>query len=439
MRRYLVIILVFCTSLLAQEERIRVRFLDGSVKEAYVIKADAAGVDLKLLPEDITARFRWEELSPESARSIKSSYLDVKPRPEVPKPERPEGLTVKGVRIITKDGRVLEGIIRQELSTPQQLFLKNARWSKLIKRSDVEKIMEVELALTDVYTPQEVYVILSGRIVPRDAQGYERLAEELVRIGLPERSHTAFKIAQILRDPSMPEHRLYRDLERLRAEVKEVSLKESIYHLQELSLLGRYEQILEGLDKVEEKLPNLKELKRIRSYVSNLRQLSLEEQIISEWYRVAEALILQKAVDRNLGFDPATTFVKEEIQKEVVKRVGGRFNIGSDDPTLKLIWSKRPTSTQHKISYDGATWLVEKPGLVALKQEWWSKASNTLRYKYLKGLYVENYMEAIKVFHKNCSTCGGQGIVDRKDYPESLDGICPGCKGLKKHRVVFYR
>ena len=90
------------------------------------------------------------------------------------------------------------------------------------------------------------------------------------------------------------------------------------------------------------------------------------------------------------------------------------------------------------MSYDGATWLVERPDL-GDAEAWWRDADNNARFRLLKGMYVESAMHVLKMLEKSCSTCGGVGILADASYSVSLSPTCPSCRGLKHDRCIVYR
>jgi tetratricopeptide (TPR) repeat protein len=428
---FMVLLVVFS---LGQEEKCTLRFLDGTLKTGYLIKIDRKGIKFRPEGTKVAIRFGWEELAPECAEELKKKYLRVEPLPKK--------FALDGVKIITKDGKELKGIIIERFSTDEEIFIKSAQVSKFIKRHEIKEIHKTKLDPLEVYTSEELSKILYDRILPSDAEGYERLAEEFKKLKLEAEAVRAYKLSLALRKEDFPQGRLYKDLLKLRERIANIALKETLYQAQEEYLLGEYEKVLERLNKVQEsliKLPLrdeiLHELKRIRVELNLLREITKDQKIISEYSRTIDALILAKAISRELSCKEAEWYVENRLKGEVEGLIAHRFNI--DKESIKIIWEKRSRFGLKKLSYGKASWLLTDPAPKE-KERFWETLENNLRFNYLKGLYIQRYMEVVKVLQKNCACCGAKGVIKVSHQGEKALQ-CPSCRGKKFFRIIIYR
>lgn len=414
--------------------RERVRFLDGKAEVCEIVSADAEGLSLKLegLPRPV--RFRWWQLDPEDAASLRARMLGGK----ATRTEPPAGsdLSVPGVRLRTHDGKTYEGVLLSG-APARDLWIKNSEGKYTVPVETVESREDVRLDLRRVYVPEEVVGILMGRLKPSTAEDYDKLGAELLRARLQERALAAFKMAELLRHPDWPESRMHAELVRLRDRIEDLAVRRSVYQAQESYLAGDYDATLAQIEAVEKALAEapdsgsvLAELRRLRAQIQDYRGRARDERIVQETWRTMEAFLKTRAMDRALPWADARSFAEDAIWKEVFTHVRWRFNFSPDDKSVEVAWDRRPEDAFFKHSTDEASWFVLKPEVRSVA-DWWAAASDESRYKLLKGIAVEQHLRVIRTELKSCGTCGGTGLVD--------NAVCPACAGLKQQRILIYR
>lgn len=417
----------------AKGETIRVRFLDRHEEIVEVVDWNETGIRFRMKDVPQPVFFEWWKLDAKDAEILRKRYLGKSEAPADP------GLTLEGVRIQVS-GKTIEGIVLPD-APPDEIRIKNAEGTWIYKMADVTSKESVRLRLTQVYSEKELSKILIDRMPPVDAEDWDKLGVELLRLGLRDRAQAAINIAEILRRPELPEGQLYRDLVSLRRKLEDLSLQKSVYEVQEVFLAGQYDEALakiDGLERVVTDETLARDLRRIRTELQQLRDLSREEQIVAEWMRMTEVLLRTKAIDRTIGYRDAVSYVMNDLPAEVQKAVNERFHITGGDPSAKLVWEQRGQRTVLKHSYENGSWLVERAELGS-PESWWTASDDAARYRVLKGVAVEKHFVKIRTVEKNCPTCGGTGTVDTAKYPHATLGICPSCLGLKHERTVFYR
>ncbi len=346
------------------------------------------------------------------------------------------GVTVPGVRITTREGRIYEGLL---LPGPPRgdLRLKNVEGTFVIAEESIQSREEALLDLRRVYLPDEVLGILMGRIMPATPEDFDRLGTELLRVKLRERAVSAFRMAEMLRHPDASEARLHAELVKLRDRIGDLALRRTVYQAQESCLSGDYAAAVAQIGEVERTLVSLPdalellaEVRRLRTQVEEGRGRARDEGIVEETRCIIDASLKSLAMDRGLPLAAARAQVVESLPGEVLERVRRRYNFSPEDASAHAAWERRPEETRLRHSYERASWVVLQPG-AREPEGWWREASDETRYALLKGLYVEKHLLVIHSGLKSCGGCGGTGLAD--------DAACGVCAGFKAQRVVIYR
>lgn len=437
---------VCLSSASAQEEAPRdarqrlVRFIDGRAEHVEILNATKEHLLLRFRDVRQPVPVRWWEIEPSDARALQAELLGA-PSMQVEKPAA--GLhTLPGVRVVARDGKSYSGSLIPG-SGDEEIWIKSRDRRYVVLKKDIREMHEVALDVSEVYTDEELYDLLVRRLQPSSPEEWEKFGSELVRVRLGDRAVLAFRIAEMLRRPELPEGRLYRSLLQLRDALESISMKKAIHQIQEHYLVGEYDASLERIDRLEQELleagrgREVEEVRRLRGELHLLRDLSRSERIVVEWNRLVDALVRAKAFDRSLPFSAAREYLEKELGTEVEKRVSERFNLGPGDASARLVWDRRPEGV-NKHSYGEASWIAERMERGDV-EAWWSRADDRRRYEALMGMAVEKLYDVRQVVHKSCPECGGSGVVEPPRFPDRPAGQCPSCLGLQKHRVLIYR
>jgi hypothetical protein len=262
----------------------------------------------------------------------------------------------------------------------------------------------------------------------------------LIQAGIHDQALTALRISEILKRPESPEYGLYQSLNYLKELLVDLELKRSVYNVQQDLLLGRYEEALHVVQRIEEQAgaePGdtlSRDLTRVRAELVALRQLTREAQIVAEWDRTIESLILSKALNRTESLESAVDFIQGPIQGGIAEVVAARVNMSPSDSAVQDVWARRPGSRRIKHSYDEASPLANPEGLWR-HRELWAALDSAARFKLLKGIYVEKYMDVLSRVDKSCYQCGSLGSI----LERSRRVTCPICRGEGRIRVLVFR
>ncbi len=420
-----------------KQDRVRIRLLYGEPQDGLVVKVEKDGITLKLDYVNGPIKFLWAEIFPEDVEFIKYKYLK-----EIVK-DPPKEYTIPALKLTTNDGKVYEGLELKE-APPTEVWIKNVQGKFVIEKTNIKLKEAIRMELHKVYTEEEIYTLILGKLDPTTPADFEKLAHEFVRAKFPDKAIPLFKIAEVLRNPQYPENALYRDLINLRNNLDDINLKTMIHRIQEQALWSEYDRAIELIDQVERNLINkqdkklLDEIKRIRGQLYTLRQISKEEQIINEWYRTMEALVRTKAADFKSSFKEAKSYTEMTLKKEIIALIAEKFRLNKEDKSIELIWEARATDISLKHSYDETSWLIESP-MIGDPDDFWFKSPPDIRYKFIKGLFIERNMKDVSNDHKNCSTCGGAGKIEREKFNFPTSDRCPSCSGLRQFRILIYK
>jgi hypothetical protein len=162
-------------------------------------------------------------------------------------------LTVAGIRIRTREGRVYEGLL-QSGPTGGDLQVKNTEETLVVPEESVETRQPVRLDLRRVYRPSELLEILEGRGMPSSGEGFDRMEAGLLRAKLRERAVSAFRMAEILRHPEGAEAALLVQLARLRDRVEDLAIRRTVFQARESCLSGDYGLALAQLGELEKSI-----------------------------------------------------------------------------------------------------------------------------------------------------------------------------------------
>src|SRR3989304_7603823 len=103
------LLIALSATLFAQERggKVRIRFIDNTTLDGYVVEADNIGVMFYDTATTISTKFKWDELSPETAEELQTLYLGKKKDVETAE----QKLTLPAVRITTKNGDQFYGVL----------------------------------------------------------------------------------------------------------------------------------------------------------------------------------------------------------------------------------------------------------------------------------------------------------------------------------------
>ncbi len=427
--------------LLAQEgakgDAVQVTFLNQRREDATVYSWSEDGIRLKLDGVTSPVYFSWTQLDPGCSLELRQKFLG---KDETLQLED----MVTGFQLIPRNGVDFLPVPRIGLvvgmeipsADPALLKLKSRSQIWIFLREDLLYIKRVKVNRSNFLTESEKENEVLNRVRPGDASGWDEVGRELERLGLKDLAINAFRRAEILRRPDLPEGRLYGELAHLRKTLEASGLQIQVLRAQEFFLSGKIEPALEILQIVAQaaQAPPLRaRILQVSREIRSWWMSSMEEKLVQEWGRIMDSLIRMKVADRSVSLEEAVTYVGKNLMSDTGKLIRLRFQFSEGDPTPRKLWEDRSVSNVRKHSYGEGSWIRVRPEL-GNPEPWWKSAEDPARVAYLKGLSIEQNYQVLWAGEKNCSLCGGAGSILGTG---SRRKICGACRGLKSEKVVF--
>ncbi len=439
----LVVALIDPSMVLAQEghrgESVDVRFLNQREEVAIVDGWSDEGIRLKLEGISSSIYFSWSQLEPQCSKRLQRKFLGKGKTSRL-------GDRVPGYRVIDRKGidffpvphiEIVEGISVPS-SDPAVIRLKTGSRVRIFSRKDLVYIRQVSLDRSEVLTESERVGEVVNRVRPGDEKGWDEVGRELMQMGMKDRAIDAFRRAEVLRRPDLPEGKLYRDLIRIRRSLRLDQLKTEILRAQDFFLEQEFPSVLEILKVVGKAVKDYQVRSEIQRTGKEIRiwwRSSREEQIVVEWGRVIDSLIRSKVADRSITLTDAEAYLRTHLMSDTDRLIRLRFGFVKEDPDPVDLWEERSVADVRKHSFGEGSWVRVRPDL-GNPQEWWKNADDSFRVAYLKGLSIESVYRVLWTGKKHCSHCGGKGVV----FATGAQGsVCPTCRGLKIEKILFYR
>ncbi|MBI3099408.1 MAG: hypothetical protein HYY93_14450 [Planctomycetes bacterium] len=448
------------------EDQRTVEFANGQSRHG-VVTLDPAQTGIFFLQDGLETgmevHYDWADLSadtlvalgesgypvPQAARHLPSDTATVmEVRPVLP--------AVLGVKLTTKEGESVTGMIDAQFSTERIVHLLTPGGRRGPFPRDEVRMESVSLAPQLVYPPEELYRMLLSQGAPQTADDHRFLGDQCLKLGLREQALRHYGMYELLQARERPEGRVVDSLRRIRQDLADAVLRDELYTVGKHILDEEYDRALHELREATARgnAPEgvLAELNRVAAEVSLLRERTITERVIDSWEAFQDALLRSWAVDRGLAFADAFAATTRSATAEIRRRVAEKFSLSEE--AVARIWADRPSNRLHESSYGDGTWLVEMPDLGG-QEEWWTKATNDRRYAFLRAVHAEDQRRVIRTGHKGCTACGGTGL--RGEFrgeglpggaePPASGGVaagpgprsCPTCRGLRHERYVLYR
>jgi hypothetical protein len=456
------------------------RLRAGRTLHGEVVAADEQGVAVKRWDNGGAVFLPWISLSAGEARRLRGAFLRdaAAVRPTVP-----------GVRIITEQGAVVEGIVIEETSDRVVLKL-GARRPQVPARS-IRTRIDLDLDLEAVYTPEELVERKAAELDLATADGALALADYALSLRLPARARALYQEAATI-DPTRKEQidQLLADFDRRQREAEARKLRTD---LPVLAAAGKFEQVREALAKLNDAYAETEAAQGIedlvRTYEAEEEQYRknrdefLRAKIVPEWLHTMDALLRKKGGDRKETLEKARGWLDGELQTEIKGRLASKFGI--PDADVDKYWSERQMTQSRSASYGSGSWIVEggqsgevgggnrgstldrllggggrqgggnrggnpqqqqqKPKGYKLDtpEEWWTYATSLTRAEWLEAAFAEKALKVLQRKTKPCPQCSGQGTIIRMTIQagggtrEELP--CKRCHGSKNEITVVYQ
>lgn len=384
-------------------------------------------------------------------------------------------LEIDGVRVTSKDGTVLEGVLQKE--TAAELELKQRGKNVLVlPRSRVASVERARISVFSAYTPAELYEKRKAESAPKSAEAHYEIAQYCQKIGAyaAAKEHLA---AATEADPEFKSAgiRLQIDaLSRLVADQKLLALGETI---REQFRSGLYSKVIDGIATLEKEAPGSPVLDALarsgitKEKVASRRKSELARQVGTRWYQLARELCTRKSREPEITLAAAKAYVSKEMGEEIVAKIAEALSIDSGE--VRPLFAER-IGVKHVASYGSGTYLVEQKKKEGTRpapsrggsgggsdrrgggqsggnrrepqkpnaEDWWKSADLPERRDFILATYVEatGDFAVMRAEYDNCPKCGGRGYVVM--YVQGSDNTrfaCDRCWQCRTDKRIVFR
>jgi len=423
-----------------QVARFRLKRAPAEYWNGWILEYDHATLLFQRFGEGRKLTLEWSDVVDEDALALRRRF-----GLELPETEEPGHVAAH--RVHFRSGIRIEGLLVR-VDEQRRHWIKRDGVVVPFPGDQVVRVEEIRLYETDVYDPEELYVLRLLDRPPRTADEHVDLASYLYDIGNFERAREHYKMAIEMRGLLRPA--LEPRLERIRAYLAEAEAAAVFKKAKRRGLLhGDHEGAVALVEEFVARRPDVKrEGFRIIEEIEERRRTRMERRFPRYKHRAIDRAIRDYLVKRRPGCEEAMAWVRASLAEATEARVRRRLRLDEDEYRRLLAVPKR--GAPHWATYWSGTFVVGKRtrGRKADPEAWWAAYDDvTKRTTFLKAYAAEripDLFEVDRVVLRDCERCGGTGQVrkmafrapaGRNEWRET----CPRCHGARQDRGVGYR
>jgi hypothetical protein len=190
------------------------------------------------------------------------------------------------------------------------------------------------------------------------------------------------------------------------------------------------------------------------------------KKITQQCYNATKTFI-KKICGQEMSYQDAVSYINTMLYKQLVEKLSKENKITEED-VANIIRDRSPEKyadlPKRESSFGDGSWIVnaelqkqaasmtpeefaryqkrvraitEAKDKAAQKNEliapeyWWSKANETQKSAFLESLFIERYMYVIERKETPCSTCNGEGVINKN--------LCKRCWGVMVDISIIYK
>lgn len=466
-----------------------VQLKSGDTLVGVVEDAHEDGLVVRRLDNGGTLDLRWDQLSQESAGTIRTRFGLV---------TEDEGeMLVRAERIrFELAGGGSDEVVGMVVATdPSTITMLRRGMQFPIPRQQIRGRTTVEVPALDVYTRDGLYDRLLSEHDPGDdadkhilladaltqVRDYERAAQHLqqaVELGGGRQQNTLDgRIQRLVLFQSAADEREL--LDRIRAELARKDFAKGSELVQEF----------------EDTYPSGKlrtEFVSTRKRFEKARQRHLTTKLVDTWHKTAYALARAQAIDDEVSYDAAREYAENQMGQDIRARAVKVLRVGTDE--VEELWAGRlelrGVARTERYSYGEGSWLLGAGAILRgtehakrvgegksnesreldriasrvqrarertqraqrasgggqterdTPQDWWEDASTEQRLVWLRAYYAENSgdLEVQSAHVNKCVTCGGEGTLTQYATSGEAEKVeCPTCRATRYKRYIRAR
>lgn len=376
----------------------------------------------------------WQRLHPLCQNRIKQR-LGILEKPDV-------SHLIAGVKVYLKNGGIVYGKMIADQETQLLLQTSNNSAAVAVPKDNVYKIEPTQIAITTIYTPDQIYRNFQKDYDLQTADGNFKFAQFLVKSALYDRSEEHFQKAEQLQPTLSPAIAILRNkMNQARIQQKNESGLRKIKHYERNQ---RYEKALEVLEGLKAGL-STEEFDKTKSSILSGQKKYLEQQIGQEWFKKFPLKIARITRDRQVSLEEARKYVVTTMPQEITEELAQEYRIPSEQ--VEEFFKNRIAASPRRYSYGDGSFIVSTStatpdksyldGKLQIKfssaetqdnmdaTSWWQEASGMRRSEWLCAYYGENVLSG-EIISRQCSQCEGKGKYFRKKQAVTCN-VCHGC------------
>ena len=308
----IVILLVFSAYLNAET----IKLADGTIIQGTVVSGDEKGVEIKLIRNNATVNFAWNQLADKDRMEIRKRYgLEM--------PDYDLSITVTGDRIETFSGEAYVGKIETDTEDATRVYIywldeEGVKERKRVARQNIRDIYRnISIPAYILMPKEEVYELILEQHPPVSANDHYLLAMYCREIGFYEKGLEHVESAiEIDPDLAKTAAELKAKFEKL-ISAKEFSdtIKSVEVDIKKKKLTKAYMDILAL--QADEKVKEDDDLKNILSEVIIQWELKASEVVSREWFAAIKSYANKAARDREMDLNGARQYALGQMDKDI--------------------------------------------------------------------------------------------------------------------------
>jgi len=453
-RMFVLALLVLATVSLAEGERQILQFRLKKDPQApmrgWLLEYDQSGFRIQKLGNGPKVFVHWTELVEEDTRALR-----LKLKLDLSEDER-LGL-IDGHEIFFKGGLSERGLLVEHDKERKRYLVRMDGIVLPYPDDRIERVVEIKIKESEVYTEDEVYIRRLQRTPPSTAADHRILADYMYDIGNWEKSEEHYQQAIQLAP------QLRGELEGRLAEAKDYIEDEAAGRFFRkakslANLHGRFDLAIQMIEEHMGQFPGSKRRGlKVMDQIKERRQQKMEVLYHRTKSRALDKLITRYLRRQQPDIQTAMSWATSALKDEIEVFIRHRMNMSAEE--FERFTETRAKGSPHFATYWSGSFVISsraKKGKSSAKaargdpDTWWSSYADTKsRSTWLKAYVAErlDLFEIVQIRSTPCSRCGGTGRVKKMSFKglKALSGghewmeICPRCFGARSDRGVAYR
>jgi len=438
---------------------------NGTYLSGEIVTSDEYGVEFKCWDTNGILRFKWHHFNDEESSRLKN-ILSLSPLVR-------DAYNIDGHKIYLKSGAVYEGATLEKSST--HLKVKTITGIKNIPITDVLRQDDIKIDPLKIYTAQEWYIEKAKAFDLKNAADNFELAEycrQFLKLYDKAKEHYN-KAAQLSASYKERSYQKIAGIDNDMIRAKELEIEKLISNKDSESLeqaksiiaewrknTGLSPETVKIIDNLEKDIADAEKSMASKSQKENVKKIS------QQGYNAIKLLIKQ-ICGQEMSYQDAVLYINTMLYKKIVEKLSKENRITEEEVT-RILSDKSPEKydslPKRESSFGDGSWIVsseiqkqapsmtpeefakyqkrikaiteakdkavQKNELIA-PETWWAKASEIQKGSFLESLFVERYMYVIERKEIPCSTCSGEGVINKN--------LCKRCWGTMVDINIIYK